>query len=81
MLIQFYFWTLLSIGKRPLLGALKNRNSTSVESLPSSDPKIDCDFQMKLQNQEGELERLKQELTSQKVSIVQITAITKSLRV
>lgn len=53
-------------GKRPLLGALKNRNSTSVESLPSSDPKIDCDFQMKLQNQEGELERLKQELTSQK---------------
>lgn len=53
-------------GKRPLLGALKNRNSNSVESLPSSDPKIDCDLQMKLQNQEGELDRLKQELTSQK---------------
>ncbi|XP_077120320.1 TBC1 domain family member 2B [Ranitomeya variabilis] len=58
-----------STGKRPLLVALKNRYSsdnTSVESLPSSDPKIDCDLQMRLQTQEGDLERLKQELTSQK---------------
>ncbi|XP_072003838.1 TBC1 domain family member 2B isoform X2 [Engystomops pustulosus] len=56
-------------GKRPLLGVLKHRYSadnTSVESLPSSDPKTDSDLQMKLQSQEGELERLKQELTSQK---------------
>ncbi|XP_044139307.1 TBC1 domain family member 2B [Bufo gargarizans] len=56
-------------GKLPLLGALKNRYSsdnTSVESLPSSDSKIDCDLQMRLQNQEGEMERLKRELTSQK---------------
>ncbi|XP_075713773.1 TBC1 domain family member 2B isoform X2 [Rhinoderma darwinii] len=56
-------------GKRPLLGVLRNRYSadnTSVESLPSSDQKIDYDLQIKLQNQEGELERLKQDLTSQK---------------
>ncbi|XP_056428859.1 TBC1 domain family member 2B isoform X2 [Hyla sarda] len=53
-------------GKRPLLGALKNRYSSSGESLPSSDLKIDCDLHMRLQNQEGELERLKKELASQK---------------
>ncbi|KAM3927481.1 TBC1 domain family member 2B [Leptodactylus fuscus] len=56
-------------GKRPLLSALKNRYSsdnTSLDSLPSSDSKIDSDLQVKVQNQEGELERLKQELTSQK---------------
>ncbi|XP_075064496.1 TBC1 domain family member 2B [Mixophyes fleayi] len=55
--------------RRPILGVNRNRNSTdntSVESLPVYDPKMDSNFLSKLHNQDGELERLRQELTSQK---------------
>ncbi|KAM9311820.1 TBC1 domain family member 2B [Gastrophryne carolinensis] len=55
--------------RRPLVYLNRNRNSmdnSSVESLPGNDSKTDCDLQLKLQNQEGELERLRQEVNSQK---------------
>ncbi|XP_068129711.1 TBC1 domain family member 2B [Hyperolius riggenbachi] len=55
--------------RRSLISVNKNRNSMDslpVESLPANDSKSECDLQAKLQNQEGELERLRQELNSQK---------------
>lgn len=55
--------------KRPLSHLNKTSSSldnSSVESVPGNDSKIDFDLQLKLQNQQGELDRLRRELNSQK---------------
>ncbi|XP_018408270.1 PREDICTED: TBC1 domain family member 2B isoform X2 [Nanorana parkeri] len=69
MVFPFDFPRLPAKVKRPLSHFNKNSSildNSPVESVPGNDSKVDFDLQLKLQNQQGELERLRQELNSQK---------------
>lgn len=69
MVFPFDFPRLPAKARRPLSHLNKNPSSmdnSSVESLPGNDSKNDFVLQLKVQNQQGELERLRQELNSQK---------------
>ncbi|KAM4747929.1 TBC1 domain family member 2B [Rhinophrynus dorsalis] len=70
MVFPFDFGRIPQKARRPLremIGANKNRNSSDGHSGEShSDPKVELDTHLKIQNQEEELERLKKELVGQK---------------